>query len=234
MVEDLTFEAYRRELARKGAEAVGGFLRGPAGKFRPRPEGGAPLPYPGCTVLAKPYPLGEPVRAALEQWQNTLAGKSGAIVPVPTETLHVTLADLVAGPAYRQVGRQGVTQALERRVRAILAGHRLEPPLEAVISGVGAFRRSVVAFVDLEAPAAYRSITSLRAALYEDPQLAAWGVTSGPFLGHVTLGYLESEASTGIEDALRQIRQAPAYLRFPIDGAGLFRFADLSAYTEAD
>jgi len=239
MAVDLTFEAHRSELARKAAETVSCFVRGPAGKYRPWSVGGSrfeaePIPCPGCTVLAKPFPIEGGISALLQGWQNTLASRSTAFVPVPPDSFHMTVADLVAGAEYVELRRDGRDAALHQRVQSILATHRFEDRLQGIICGVGAFPISAVAFVDFENSTAYRELLRLRNAIYGDTELSRSGVERRcPFIGHITLGYFESDTPSGIDAALDEIRNAFSPARFSIDEVGLFVFSDMSHYNEA-
>ena len=58
-----------------------------------------PLPFPGYTILAEPYPLNLNININIQQEliniQNKLEKQVNGFVPVPPETFHLTIADLI-------------------------------------------------------------------------------------------------------------------------------------------
>jgi hypothetical protein len=186
----------------------------------------SPIPYPGCTVLAKPYPLDLPGLAAARRSFSVL---SDAFAAVPVETFHVTLADLVVGRSCEQLKNRECEEVVHQ-VRAIIALWHPPIPIRSKLIGLHAFPGALVGLVAFENKSHYEALVSLRRDIYTDQRLRALGVRwHFPLIAHVTIGYLEAAPSA---EFIREVaRKDPEVTEaFEIHGADVFTFPHMSCY----
>jgi 2'-5' RNA ligase len=185
--------------------------------------------YPGLTIIAEPYPLLEDnIRADLAVLQNKLIQVPG-FVPVPASSFHMTIADLISGEAFDPTTSGAIRQEIEpiltrwNRDCDVLHGH---------IIGLSTFPGCVIAIVDFTQQSAYERIIALRDALYVNTKLARLNITRPPypFQGHVTLGYLLTPPTGRLRQVIESHRIFNRPYKFDIRGAGLYAFANMSAY----
>jgi 2'-5' RNA ligase len=182
--------------------------------------------HPGIAVLAEPCPVAEAeVRRGLEAVQAGLVRVPG-FIPVPPESFHLALAPLLSGPEFEGAARAQLA-ALHEGLAGVFA-RREARTLKGRIIGFGTLPGSVVAVVTFSEED-YGFITRLRSEIYtalerqvERPQ--------GAFQGHITLGCMVSPPGDHLERGLRPYRSLYGGWEFGIRGAGLYSFADLSAY----
>ncbi len=185
------------------------------------------MPYPGCTVLAMPYPI--ETRSPLVELQRQIRRITTRIACVPDETLHMTLADLMAGPAYQGLA-SSQKERLICRARQIIATEPLAVPVRAEAVGIASFPGAVVALVALSRQG-YQAIARLRETLYSDAEIQSLGVRSSkPFMAHVTLGYLEDPPLAALEIAALGQLKLPAAVHFEIQAARVFSFPHMSEF----
>ena len=234
MAQDLGFSEYKDYIKKKCSEETAGFMKKPPGKYKC----GKPEPYPGCTVLATPYPVTSLV-TQFSSLRRCLSNVQG-FTPVPPNTYHMTVADLLSDNRYSTAsGNKPMMDAFFQTVKEIIARHRCRT-FDAQIVGIGAFPGVVVAFVDFTSEEDYSWIVRLRDAIFADPTVKNEGVERRfPFVGHLTLGYVESLVTNGFNAdmnetrrAVNEMRQAtpPVPMSFTIAGAALYSFPDMSRY----
>ena len=240
-VKDRSYPEYQDSLASSVGEPLSALTLQPSGRYRFHKEAKTwkPITCRGITILAEPYPIGGSVVPALKTLQEKIQQLTPDFAPVPPETFHLTVADLIWGDKYTaliqsQGGEIQNTQMFQR-VDDILKGvdGRLLTQ-NATIVGVGGFPGAVVAFVNVD-DAAYRSIITFRDKIYSDLILAQYGVfRERPFLGHITLGYIEGVPPQGLDDALNDIRFTTDFTlpqwTFELSDVGIYRFSNMSEY----
>lgn len=195
-----------------------------------------PVPHRGLTVLAEPYPIaGEPADR-LQALQAELSEIAG-FAPVPAETLHMTIADLLSGEAYGMFIESGRSNedVAERYASVIAPAPPDGPGASSVgfIAGLGLFPGASVVIAPVRIPKRlYESIIRMRAAIYGDAAFGEWGVQhTFPFMGHVTLGYLERVPPAGLARVIHRVRQAQELgITFEIRGARVYSFPHMSAF----
>jgi len=218
--------------------------RPPPNRFRREPASDAwvGLPFAGCTLLAEPYPLqerrepddGGPGLTAVQQY---LAAEYRDFAPVPADTLHMTIADLVSGESFtrRAAAQPGLLDPV--KVLLALTTPRLAAPIVGRCAGLGVLSRVIVALVAFDEPDDYATLLRLRESVYTARAVRDMGVVRrSPFVGHVTLGYWESSDAAGLAAALGAARtiypsSGVGTIRFEITAVGLYRFAHLAHYT---
>jgi 2'-5' RNA ligase len=226
MPGDLEFLEYKAYVQQKCWEKAEDFMA-PLGRY----DGARPVPHPGCTVLATPYPVTS-IAAQLDSLQSGLGAEVHGFARVPSGTYHMTIANLLSGARYETaLGEKTSWDSFDAEVKSIIGKHR-QHTIDAQIVGLGAFPGAIVAIVDFPSQQDYRKLVELRNDIYSDETVSNFGVPGqSSFLGHITLGYVESRATNGLDLALDKVReQMPVSIPFVIAGAGLYRFSDMSQY----
>ncbi len=236
MIEDGSYDEYIERVQQKADEDLRRLEWRRPGKYALTESSSErlhfkPVPYPGCTVLAIPYPCRD--LAYMADLQGKLVEASEEFAPVPVDTFHMTIADLVAGEKYESLGARRRNQLLAR-ASELAASWNCGTLIRARICGLSAFPGVVVALVDFESASDYQKVIQLRSAIYGDGQLREFGVTREfPFVGHVTLGYVESAAANRVAEVTGNLRPVLDVLHFEIRGARAFTFPNMSSYSTA-
>lgn len=227
-------------------------------KFKPYPDGGRKgVPFPGYTVITPPWEeesensafytnLKESQEQLLQQLDQDL------IVPVPPESFHLTLTDLIWDSAYRDaVGenpefevqlRDRVAQSFEQYKNYATSSN----PIRWQLLGLIVMPRALGVCLVPENENAYERILQFRRSIYQNPALIALGIEQQyHFTAHVTLGYfgdispqLDHEQPNGntLRDRLRATlsRLNQQWLETPTElwvrQAELRKFDDMTRY----
>jgi hypothetical protein len=172
-------------------------------KFAAHPGGRKAVPFPGYTLITPPHGEEDSTNSdfcsKLQAYQQELLELpigSDLIIPVPPDSLHLTLADLIWDNAYGDV-RQ-TNPDFEAQLRSCFSDifqqyqNSMTPnnPSKWQMLGLMLMPRAVaVCLVPLDQNS-YEQIISLRRAIYQNPQLIALGIEQQyNFTPHVTLGY---------------------------------------------
>jgi len=231
---DLTHAEYRRGTFERITQSVEALTVSSSGKYSFYCQHGTvivkPNHYSGYTVIADPYPTPN-LQSFVSPIVTTLAESVAGFVPVPIETLHMTVADLVSGARYVAIEQRGRTRELEDRVTKLLSAWGSDQVIGHVC-GIGSFPSVIVAIVDFEDSVAYNRIVDLRDTIYTDPNLASLGVSRVfPFQGHITLGYLETAPARNLDQKISELRMQNRFgLAVPITCPSLYRFPNMSKY----
>jgi 2'-5' RNA ligase len=244
MCKDFNLEEYKVEVQRKISEKVEGLTQVASHKYKILCENYSsaviePEPYPGYTVIAKPFPIDQANQQELERVQKSLFKSVSGFVPSPPDSFHLTVAELLSGQTFTALMKQPEWDAaFAGRVNDLLDRRAVQDSdmtIRGIIAGIGAFPGVVVAIVDFDSEIEYGRIIELRNTIYGDRALMSSSVKrSYPFLGHITLGYLESAPVRGLDEVLSVIRlKEPFGWEFNINGVGLHHFSNLSTYSKA-
>jgi hypothetical protein len=263
---DLSFDEYTRRQYREltpdrlmeRAMAVK-----PSGNYRYEGNGWEPQPYPGFAVVSmvEENPGNESVVTVLRAIAAGLMERcpwEESIYLLPANSYHQTVAntlsekrflDHIVGPglegeypgmvgkAFARVGRAG--EAAD--VSAVAAAGGAEKPLAMKMIGLSIFGTALGVLGVFENEADYQRILHFRSGFYSDPGLAALDVRmTRPFIGHITLAYIEADL-TG--EQRRQLAASVHALNgqlkevepvFHLSSTGLRRYEDLSAFRWKD
>jgi hypothetical protein len=138
-------------------------------------------------VLAQPYPITSLAREAA-LLQDEIGGRCPEFAAVPIATLHMTVADLISRDGFAGLA-WGEREEFCAKAARILAECRFPQDATGTVAGVGVFPSVVIALVGFT-PAVYQALMTARGAVY-----AGLGLSRpGPFIGHITLGYVEIPA----------------------------------------
>ena len=226
---------------------------GPMGRFRYDSEAWVPIRNRGSTIItpeqrdetnSRNLDTYEELQRISEEILQSLSEPTRfKLAPAPSESMHMTLADLVSGPAYSEHVR-----ANERAFREAVDGvFRKLPPtgpqVRMRVAGVSVFDIGVVVAVLRGRRTYARGFdrwNRFRNAIYADRVLRETYGVSGwePHVGHITLFYVEDLLLREERDKLAQglIKVNERFkdgrkLRFNVEKGEMRDFEDMSEYT---
>jgi hypothetical protein len=221
----------------------------PSGNYRHEAGRWIPKPYPGFAVLSMvdEYGGNEGLPGVLAAVQNELAERcpwDGAICLLPPDSFHQTVANMLSEQRFTQriaaAGLEGAYPAMVRRAFEQVEMKR-KGAVEMQLVGLSIFGTALGVLGVFEQRDHYERILRFRAGLYADPGLTALDVRmTRPFIGHITLAYIEQDLSA---KQRRQLAETAAILTgqirevrpvFHFSGTGLRRYEHLSAFNRAD
>lgn len=212
------------------------------------------VPFPGYTIITPPY-VEETENAAfydrLQTCQQQLLQQlnPGLLVPVPPESFHVTLADLIWDSAYRHATEKpGFEEQLRDRLtesfqkyQSVVIGKN---PARWQVLGLMLMTRAVGVCLIPREESSYERILRFRRAIYQNPGLMGLGVEQQyHFTAHITLGYFgeippeldRSHVSDKLVELNHQWLETDASQEFLVHRAELRKFDDMTRYyREAD
>ncbi len=217
-------------------------------------EGGArkPVSFPGYTVITPP--MGEDVEnqefyknmeSCQEQLLEMLA--PGLMVPVPADSFHITLADLIWDGSYRDASaekpdydeqlRSAIAQSFQQ-CQSLAGG----PPIRWQALGVMLRTRAIGICLAPKNEASYEQIVQFRRSIYQNQQLMGLGIEQQyHFTGHITLGYFGDVPSSLDREHLSSVladfndKWLDSPQEIVIQSAEIRKFDDMTRYyREAD
>ncbi|MBW4622206.1 MAG: DUF1868 domain-containing protein [Cyanosarcina radialis HA8281-LM2] len=171
-------------------------------KFAPAPDGSRQaVSFPGYSVITPSWEEeseNSEFYANLKALQADLVERldDNLLVPIPPESFHLTLADLIWDSAYRELAaskpdfeeqlREAIAQSFGQCQQAV-EGHA---PSGWQIFGLMVMPRALAVCLLPQNRDAYEQILQLRRFIYQNPRLIALGIEQQyHFTPHVTLGY---------------------------------------------
>ena len=161
---------------------------------------GKPTSFPGYSVITPP--AGEDTANTkfyrrIETLQQQLFQQLGAefFIPLPPESFHFTLADLIWDESYRQAvkANSDFERQLQQQVAASFKQYRESgdsKPLSWQLWGAVARPRAIMACLVPKDQESYQSVAKLRRSLYQNAGLIGLGIEQQYDLtAHITLGY---------------------------------------------
>ncbi|MGK7879532.1 MAG: DUF1868 domain-containing protein [Crocosphaera sp.] len=162
-----------------------------------------PVSFPGYTVLTPPYQDGstnEPFYEQLTLIQQQLIEKiePNLLIPVPPESFHLTLADLIWEDNYRNAvnSDQNFDNKLKKAITDSFETYQ-KIDLEKGVSqwqilGLLVFPRALVVGLVPCNELSYDKIYQLRRSIYQNQELIGLGIEQQYHLtAHITLGYFD-------------------------------------------
>jgi hypothetical protein len=207
-VPELEFTTYQtrqvREVTPERLIYRAGQLRA-SGKFVLENGAWRGLSYEGCAVVSMVSTnpandgLSESLQAMQQQVMDCFADPATCFL-LPPASFHQTVANTLSDDRYREnVVQPGLTDqypALISRAFANVPPATDPTPIRMRLAGLSLFSSAVGILGVFDHPADYERILAFREAFYADPDLAALTVRrTRPFIGHITLAYLETELS---------------------------------------
>lgn len=222
-------------------------------KFRPHPEHGhEAVPFPGFSVITPPGQ--EDVENSgfytrLKDYQQQIAAALGPdlLAPVPADSFHMTLADLIWDSAYRDARQhpdfdrklQDCIQQIFQQCQPISQGQSIS--FQAI--GLMVMTRAIAVCLAPTDEASYDRLLKFRRALYQNQELIGLGIEQQYyFTPHITLGYFgaipASEALPALGEQCSALNQSwldREPQSFLVQRAELRKFDDMTHYyREAD
>lgn len=219
-------------------------------KFQPQPEGTRQaVAFPGYTIITPPYQddSENAFYAKLQAYQQQLLQlplEANLIVPVPSESFHLTLADLIWDSAYRDACLQN--PQFEEDLRLCIAEifqqyqkttKKSANPILWQMLGLVIMPRAIGVCLVPQDESCYEQIINFRRTIYQNPQLVALGIEQHyHFTAHITLGYFGEISSdldrTNLSTMLSELNQqwlgnSPEFL---VNSAELRKFDDMTRY----
>jgi len=217
-------------------------------KFQPRPHGGRQaVPFPGYTVST---PTLEEESQNFAFYKNLLVCQQqllelpldfDLIVPVPSASFHLTLADLIWDSAYHYANENSeFEEQLRYAIAQIFQQYRLMTPTNAIrwqMLGLIVMPRSVGVCLVPKDEGSYEQILKFRRTIYQNLGLTALGIEQHyHFTAHITLGYFgnlppnldRAHLSTTLSELNQQWLDPPQELL--VHRAELRKFDDMTRY----
>lgn len=204
------------------------------------------VPFPGYTIITPPVPEDPDNRdfyAHLQASQQQLLEKLDPQlwVPVPPESLHLTLADLIWDSRYRDASQdpefdQKLQAAIAESFSAFQA-NLIDQPIRWQVLGIIVMTRAIGVCLAPRDEGSYEEIVQFRRAIYQNPSFMALGIEQQyHFTAHITFGYFgsipedldRSQMSTMLSDLNHQWMDSPQELL--IKRAELRKFDDMTCY----
>jgi hypothetical protein len=229
----------------------------PSGNYRYDGLRWLPQPYPGFAVLSMvdEHPGNETLPGILAALQKGLVEQcpwEGALYLLPPDSFHQTVANMLSEERFlKKVAEAGLKEKYPGMVEQAFEGIEMERrsaievqgpgPVALELIGISIFGTALGVLGVFGEEEHYQRILRFRAGLYADPELAALDVRmTRPFIGHITLAYIEKELS---DEQRRQLAEAVGLLNgqikedrpvFSFSGTGLRRYEHLSAFLRSD
>ncbi|WP_200817514.1 DUF1868 domain-containing protein [Calothrix rhizosoleniae] len=219
-------------------------------KFAPTPEGiRQAASFPGYTIITPPREEDSHNSVFYKQLQDyqqqllQLSIPNNLIVPLPPESFHFTLADLIWESNFLDACQQipDYDEKLQSCFRDIFQQYQQsissELPIRWQMFGLMVMPRALAVCLVPQDESSYERIISLRRLIYQNPQLMALGIEQQYyFTAHVTLGYF-GEIPTDLDrdnfsNMLSQLNEkwifdSPEII---IKRAELRKFSDMTQY----
>lgn len=219
-------------------------------KFQPHAaKGRQPAPFPGYTIVTPPGSedaKNAALHESLTRYQQQLLHKLGVelFVPVPPESFHLTLADLIWDSAYRDASQenpefegqlQDQIATIFRQAQVMTEGK----PLQFQALGLMVMPRAIAICLAPADEHSYDRVLKLRRAVFQNSDLIGLGIEQQYyFTPHITLGYFGSipspEALVELGGSFVQLNQQwleQEPREFWVNRAELRKFDDMTNYS---
>jgi len=216
-------------------------------KYKLLPVGGLQaVPFPGYTIITPPVaddPDNRGFYDHLQACQQQLAEKfdSQLWVPVPADSLHLTLADLIWDSSYRDASQD---PSFDHKLQGAIAesfsafqANVSDQPIRWQVLGIIVMTRAIGVCLAPRDESSYEEIVQFRRAIYQNPSFMALGIEQQyHFTAHITFGYFGTipsdldrhQISTVLSDFNHQWMDSPQELL--IKRAELRKFDDMTRY----
>ncbi len=170
-------------------------------KFERLPSGAwSPKEFPGYTVVTPPGaedPANSPLYGHVAEYQQQLVQSLGPslFIPVPPESFHLTIADLIWSDSFTHAMKtdSGFEEKLRSSIEASFEQNRqisLDQPIGFRVVGLMVMTRALALALVATDEAGYNQMLELRRSIYQSPLLMSIGIEQQyHFTPHITLGY---------------------------------------------
>jgi len=222
----------------------------PAGNFFYQNSRWLPQEYEGFAVVSMlsenegNEALQERLLSVQEELKYNLQPAYG-FYQLPAKSFHQTVANTLSADRFKQhILCPGLEEAypgiVEKAFEQIAASEENEPVVMKMV-GLSIFGTAIGMLGVFDDEAAYNRVTRFRAGFYNNPDLAALDVRmTRPFIGHVTLTYIEHNLNKNQKDQLANVvteineSLAGENLHFNITQTGLRRYNHLAEFNKQD
>jgi hypothetical protein len=221
-----------------------------SGNYKYNDNGWMPNPYPGFAVLSMvdENPGNESLPAILAAAQKGLSDRcpwKGGIYLLPADSYHQTVANSLSEERFvknvLEPGLEGEYPGLVGKAFEKMEAGGARGPVLMKLIGVSIFGTALGLLGVFGEEEHYRRILHFRSGFYSDPGLAALDIRmTRPFIGHITIAYIETELSGGQR---RQLAEAVHIINgqlkevgpvFAMGGTGLRRYENLSVFEKGE
>ncbi len=222
----------------------------PSGNYRfIGAAGWTPQPYPGFAVVSMvdENPGNTELRDELQAVQAELLGQcpwEGALYPLPAASFHQTVANTLSEERFlTYIVRPGLERMYPDLIAMVFEKMPVQPArvLPMRLIGLSIFGTALGMLGVFDDEADYCRILNFRSAFYADPGLQALDIRmTRPFIGHITLAYIEADLTTrqrsALAAAVHNINRSlgDALPAFNQSLTGLRRYHHLSAFLRED
>ncbi|NES81935.1 MAG: DUF1868 domain-containing protein [Moorea sp. SIO2B7] len=164
-------------------------------------EGEEALPFPGYTLIIPTWQDDSDNEAfynKLKSYQEQLLEElaPGLMIPVPPESFHLTVADLIWDNRYRDALEENTNFDNHLRDRISNSFDKYKQsfnttsPIQLQLLGLTIFTRAIVVCLIPKDEQGYERILQARRSIYQNPGIIALGIEQHyHFTAHITLGY---------------------------------------------
>ena len=249
MTEELTYQDYQKRQLNE--VSYGGLLHRaqslkPGNKFRQIGSGWEPLKYEGYAILSmvNDHPQNSILAARLAEIQIELAKGSNTqedLYFLPQESFHQTIANLLSEERFKENvlnrGNDSGFPGIISGAFEYIGDKHYTNNIDMHIAGLGIFGSAIGALGVFNDPLNFGRILDFRQGIYTNEVLNQHGIhRTRPFIGHITLAYVESNLSNKSKENLIEtcyrINQSIATedLNFYIKETSLRSYQDLSHF----
>ena len=176
----------------------------------PKFQDGEAVSFPGYSVITPPWQDDEQnsdFYSQLQASQQQLVQQlQGVIIPVPPDSFHVTVADLIWDSDYREAVRVNPEFDAQLRKRIEDSFKQYQPSKHGVgwqLLGLMLRPRAIAVCLVPQNEGSYQQISKLRRSIYQNSELINLGIEQQYyFTAHVTLGYFNKIPSDLDRDRL--------------------------------
>lgn len=207
-----------------------------------------PVPFPGYTIVAPPWKddrANQEIYETLKSCQESLLPKldPGLFIPVPPESFHLTLADLIWDNAYQTMvnANPQFDSQLQATIQDIFGqvqdSVQEEQPLRWQVMGLMLRPRAIAVCLLPKDEATYERVLKFRRALYQNEALISLGIEQEyGFTAHITLGYFGAIPEKLDRESISEMfmsqndRWIGSPLELKVSRAELRKFEDMTSY----
>lgn len=214
-------------------------------KFQQQPDGTfEPVSFPGYSIITPPWvedAENSGFYERLQEFQQQILAQSppGLVIPLPPDSFHMTLADLIWDSAYRHaIENPDFEGSLRDRIaQSFQQVQASGDPIYWQVLGLMVMPRAIGVCLAPKDEGSYDRVSQLRRAVYQNLDLMALGIEQQyHFTAHITLGYFGDVSGVDratISQTLGNLTQgwidsSPEALL--IDRAELRKFDDMTCY----
>jgi hypothetical protein len=218
-------------------------------KFQQYPDGDAkPVPFPGYSVITPPWvddAKNQTFYSWLQTYQQQLLQQvePGVIVPVPADSFHLTLADLIWDSAYHHARENPAfeTKLREQITQSFQQCQPLQDDKQVSWQALGliVMTRAIGVCLVPSDETSYQQVLQMRRSIYQNSNLMGLGIEQQyHFTAHITLGYFGTGSASSDRDRLgqtlnhlnQQELEAGSAQKLWVHRAELRKFDDMTRY----